>query len=456
MITDEQLKALQNFKPGDKLTLEVTREELLAIGKQAHRAGERQAARTVYDRLHQLDPSNIELQHFFGLLLCQTSEPERGLAMLEASVRSPSATAGWWSNYGNILRILRRQNDAIDAYKEAISRDPASAETYNNLGVVQKDKYNNDVAVACFQKALEIDPDYAAAWSNLGNLLVTIDRMEEGVHALLKSVALSKTKDPSERRMLAFAYTALGEKEKAAAVYRDLLAEDPANPIALHHLAWIAGETPVRASDAYVQSVFDSFADTFDQKLEHLEYAAPKLVVREVGELFGPARGDRSIADAGCGTGLCAPGLRPYAARLVGVDLSPNMIEKAKARGGYDALEVGELTSFFQTASERFDLIVSADTLCYFGDLAPPIAAFRRSLAPGGGVIFSVELLPADSADPYLLLNHGRYAHREDYVRRTLEAAGFCNAAVRQETLRLELGKKVAGLIVRATVGPPN
>ena len=75
------------------------------------------------------------------------------------------------------------------------------------------------------------------------------------------------------------------------------------------------------------------------------------------------------VLDAGCGTGLCGPLVAPYARRLTGVDLSAGMLAQAKEKNVYDALMKGELTEYLRDSREAFDLIVSADTLVYFGGL---------------------------------------------------------------------------------------
>ena len=56
-----------------------------------------------------------------------------------------------------------------------------------------------------------------------------------------------------------------------------------------------------------------------------------------------PGRDKLAILDLGCGTGLAGLAFQPLAARLDGVDLSPAMIEKARARGIYDHLDVADL-----------------------------------------------------------------------------------------------------------------
>lgn len=431
-------------------TVEATPAEFLDFAKSAHRAGDEQAAREVYENLLELVPDYIEAKHFLGILLCQTGEKDKGLALIESTLRCDLAEPGWWVNYGNVLRGLKRRNEAIDAYKEAITRDPMSADAYSNLGVVQKDKLNFDIAVACFRKAIELAPEHGLAWSNLGNLLVELGQTADGVHALLKSLTTIKTANPKERRILAFALSNLGEIERAKEIYTEWLAEDPDNAFVRHQLAALLGEGPSRASDVYVETLFDSFAENFDEKLANLGYVAPALVTGEVAAALAAPKADRLIADAGCGTGLCGPGLKPFARRLTGVDLSRKMIEQARGRGCYDVLTVAELTSFFATTDERHDVIVSADTLCYFGDLGEVSKAFHRSLLPGGSLVFTVEACLDDESQDFRLNVSGRYAHSEEYIRQVLRTNGFAIPTLRQEVLRKEIGKDVVGYLVRA------
>src|SRR3546814_18542867 len=107
------------------------------------------------------------------------------------------------------------------------------------------------------------------------------------------------------------------------------------------------------------------------------------------------------------------------------VDLSPGMIEKAQERGVYDELVAAELGAFFTEPREPVDLIVSGDTLVYFGALDDVVAGMARTLRPGGALVASFEALDApDKNADYLLNVHGRSGHDRLYLRRVLEAAG--------------------------------
>jgi predicted TPR repeat methyltransferase len=158
------------------------------------------------------------------------------------------------------------------------------------------------------------------------------------------------------------------------------------------------------------------------------------------------------VLDAGCGTGLCGALVAPYARRLVGVDLSDGMLALAREKNVYDDLVNGELTTYLRDHRGTFDLVVSADTLVYFGDLSAVADAAAHALRPGGMLVCTLEhAVDADPDVPFRLAFHGRYNHAQAYVERALTAAGF-RATIAHAELRTEAGAPVAGLVVRAMV----
>lgn len=155
-------------------------------------------------------------------------------------------------------------------------------------------------------------------------------------------------------------------------------------------MAALTGENvPERASDAYLSSTFDGFASSFDEVLLHrLDYRARSLIEASVAAVLGAREPTRDLLDAGCGTGLCGPLLAPYPRTLSGVDLSAGMLERARALAVYDRLVQDEITRFLLNEREAFDVIASADTLCYFGSLDAVARAARSALRPGGWLVF--------------------------------------------------------------------
>jgi predicted TPR repeat methyltransferase len=243
----------------------------------------------------------------------------------------------------------------------------------------------------------------------------------------------------------------LGRQNEAVAAYREWLDREPDNPLPRHMLAACGGEAPpARADDAYVREVFDRFAESFDEQLlKNLDYRAPEVLVDALTDVLGAAEGALDVLDAGCGTGLCGPLIRPHARRLDGVDLSSGMLEKARLRGGYDELVAAELTAYLKDHPQTWDVVLSADTLVYFGDLAEVLAATHAALRAGGRVAFTLEAMDVDE-DRSELSSSGRYRHTRRYVERVLDAAGFVDISMAASALRKEVGKPVSGWVVVA------
>ena len=267
-------------------------------------------------------------------------------------------------------------------------------------------------AEAAYRAAIRVSPEHSDAYTNLGILLTGQKRTREAAVCFFKVITL-RPKHPEARRLLALAHCALGEVDEAVAIFEEWLKEEPDHPIARHMIAACSGrDVPARASDAFIEMTFDSFAGSFDAKLAKLFYRAPDLVAAMLADSVAGSSKCLDVLDAGCGTGLCGPLVAPYARRLVGVDLSARMLDRARARNVYDELVKRELTAYLRESPATFDVIVSADTLVYFGPLEEVVAASANALRPGGRLVFTVEELSGAGSDAgYAISSHGRYGH---------------------------------------------
>lgn len=239
-----------------------------------------------------------------------------------------------------------------------------------------------------------------------------------------------------------------GRRDEAVLAYRNCLAIDADDRLgAIVRLALLgAVATPPAMPSAYIAGLFDDYAARFDRALvESLEYRVAGDLHALVATSARLAHSLGRVLDLGCGTGLAGERFRRDCAWLEGVDLSDGMIAQARNKGFYDRLVVGDALAFLSAGTPGYDLIVAADTLIYFGDLTPVIAAATGALVPGGRLAFSVE---AADGDAYILTAAHRYAHSEPYLRRTLEAAGLTIDAISETTCRLEAGAPVRGYLV--------
>jgi len=201
-----------------------------------------------------------------------------------------------------------------------------------------------------------------------------------------------------------------------------------------------------RSDAGYVRHLFDQFSSDYDARMVgELGYAAPRIL-RELATFVMPALHDGAlnILDLGCGTGLAGAAFRQVAKRLDGIDLSPSMVDRARRRGVYDRLSVGDVEAI-PNGGERYDLIVAADTLVYLGDLSPVFAAAHRVLKPAGFFLSTVE---KDEGEGFALGPKRRWRHSEDYLKAAAKAAGFEIAGVVACSPRTEGSIAVDGLAV--------
>jgi len=410
------------------------------------------AAEELYRRILAAAPDYPDAWHFRGVVAFQLGRLDEAETMIRRAVELAPAYSDAHNNLGNVLQHQKRSEEAVTCYERAIALQPDLADAYNNLGNALQQQKRHDDAVVFYEKAIALRPDMADAHLNLGKALEALDQMQQALTAYRQAVMLRPFHFDSYRRLGAALY-GWGRIDEAADVYRKWLSLEPENPLARHLLAACTGEAvPARASDDCVRNIFEGFADSFDQILEGLQYRAPALVAQAAAEVIGAPAARLDILDAGCGTGLCGEHVKPFARKLVGVDLSLEMLKRAGVRRLYDELIMGELTAFVGAVPAAWDLIVSADTLVYFGDLSAAMSAAHRGLRPGGHIVFTLERADDDEARQGFRINpHGRYSHHETYVRQVLSAARLEARTLTHVHLRLELKKPVDGLLVVAS-----
>ncbi|MEM9057338.1 MAG: tetratricopeptide repeat protein [Pseudomonadota bacterium] len=439
--------------PTERRVSKMTVPEALRVAMQMHQQGSLTEAEALYERVLAVEPEHPDVLHFFGILKHQSGHTEEGIAMIRRAVERVPDYADAHNNLGNVLKESGATDEAEAAYRAVIDLNDEHADAHSNLAIILKATGRLAEAEKHCRRAVALQPQHADALINLSDIL---DRTGDRAEALnVAQQAMEHCGDrPETFANLARALAHAGRIDEARDVVERWLRFRPNDEVALHmKAAYAGGATPERASDAYVKRTFDEFASTYDTVLENIENRGPKLMHEAVVAVCGEPGGELRVLDAGCGTGLCGPDLARYAKRLVGVDLSPKMLERAAKRNCYDALDAVELVSYLEATEERFDLVICADTLVYFGDLAPFMRATAARLAPGGTLIFSVEDGTGVLDDaPFDITSSGRYCHAEDYVREVLDQAGFALGALSRETMRKEFGRPVSACIVRATL----
>ncbi len=269
-----------------------------------------------------------------------------------------------------------------------------------------------------------------------GQALLKAGRLPEAIGELQRALRLDH-ESAQARHMLGRAWLAAGEAQKALDAFSRLEGVDDEMEAAR------AMQARPRSDAGYVRHLFDQFAADYDTRMiSQLGYAAPAILRQLAAMVLGP-RGGLDILDLGCGTGLSGLAFKDVARRLDGIDLSPAMVEKARARRIYDHLAVADIEAL--PGGAGYDLLLAADTLVYLGDLAHILAAASRSLRPGGMFLFTVESMAGEG---FALGPKRRWRHSELYLRREAAKAGFEVAGFLTCTPRSEAGQPVEGFAV--------
>ena len=155
--------------------------------------------------------------------------------------------------------------------------------------------------------------------------------------------------------------------------------DDPEEGVRLLHRAYSPG-APATHIDFY-----RDFAELYDST-----YAASLGYIYPLGiasVLAGQQRPQGAILDIGCGTGLVATAIRRAEPNAVidGVDISPDMLEKARAKGDYRDLIAADLTADNSHIATDYAAIVSAGTFT-FGHLGPELMSDMVGLCRSGAV----------------------------------------------------------------------
>src|SRR5260370_852612 len=95
-----------------------------------------------------------------------------------------------WVREGNALYNLKRYEEALGTFEQAIRLDPNYSYAYYYKGNALNDLKRYEEAVQAFEQAIHLDPNYAYNYQSKGNALNDLKRYEEAVHAFEQAIHL--------------------------------------------------------------------------------------------------------------------------------------------------------------------------------------------------------------------------------------------------------------------------
>lgn len=419
----------------------LTIQKLIAKGKLPEAAAKLNAAM-------QASPGDARV-FLMGMRLAEASGNAAGA--LDAARRAAALAPLWPVAVTELAFLLARQNhlkEAVTHAERAVELDGNNPEVLARVVDIAHRAQHFELALAWLQRAAVISPDNSDIKRLLARdlrLTGQLDKAMAAYNALVDASALDALALMGRvQTALAMGNTAAAQKDCDA-----LLALHPGNEEVLFYKDIASGKTPARQPAAVVSSLYDGFAELYDQHVvAALKYKLPRDVAAMIAQRYPGLT--LNLLDLGCGTGLLGACLGRIQGALVGVELSNRMIEQAARHNVYDKFHNVDLHDALEaTPPALYDVITALDVFIYAGDMTAAIPQAYAILRGGGHFIFSCESAD-ESGDDMVLRPSQRYAHKASHIESLCREAGFSEVEVEHLNLRYENNQPVEGFLVVA------
>ena len=165
-------------------------ERLLEIAAEQHRAGNLTDARRSYQEILAADPQCAAALFRVGLLELQEGHAAAALTHITLASAADPGEATVELYRGHALQALERWNEAGDAYRQALHRQPNFADAHIALGVVLQRSGQFGQAAAAYRRALMLKPEDSRVWGNLGTVLRELGDIDESIRSLQSAMGL--------------------------------------------------------------------------------------------------------------------------------------------------------------------------------------------------------------------------------------------------------------------------
>ncbi len=400
--------------------------EMVARAMDLVQSGHLAEAERIFRHLLRAHPDRMEFQLSLVAIARDAGRLDEALDRLGKALSIAPGRVDLHLQKGAVLFQLDRVEEAVAEYRRAVDLAPGSDEVHDILGVALLHAGRIEEALAEFARVVEIRPECAQAHMNLGATLHELDRLEDAVHCYRRALELDPNHSDAHENLGKTLYLMdrSGKSAEATRIAGEWRRDFPDNPWAGHLGAALGGgQAPGRASDEYLRAEFDGCAAEFEERLTALGYCAPQVLAEAMARELPPPDRGLQILDLGCGTGWGGRHLRAFARRMVGLDVAPQILARARATGIYDELVAEEMGGYLRAHAGTFDVIFAADVIPYSGGLDQLFREAAAALRPGGTFVFTAEG-HRDGAE-FRLNPSGRYSHTTPYLRGAVARAGL-------------------------------
>ena len=459
---------------------------------QAHNAGDLTAAEQLYKETLSLQPDHCEANHNIGVVFASKNKLEDALKFFKFALDTSPNVSLFWASYIDVLikldriteskTLIKALTDAgiscdkikaishklnvlhqepgaqeCDELDELINQKkfddaqekcltlletyPSSAVLNVHLGKCYFERGHIDHAISCYTKATQYQPKWEVGFAMLAQVNSSQGNLDQAIAAYEKAISLKPDYAEAYNNM-GIALQNIGKVEEAIEAYEKALSLKPDYANASHMLCSLTGKTTKSAPKDYVESLFNGYAQRFDNSLiKGLEYATPKILAQIIIE-DNTDSSMGSVLDLGCGTGLVGSEIQSCFKKLEGIDLSNAMLEQAKLKKVYDKLTHVDIVEYLHNPDLNYDYFISADVFIYVGDLHDVFHLIKSRNKRPGKLVFSTEHTEKHG---FHLEQSGRYSHSKDYIEGLCKKFDYSISHFSKVGLRKEKGKFLTG-----------
>jgi protein O-GlcNAc transferase len=174
------------FAQGNSLDVPRTLQQALELYHQ----GQIAESERLYSAVVGARPNNVDALLMLSIIKLSRGEPGTALQLILAAMQERPKSPLILFNYGLVLIALKRHEEALAIFEQAIKHKGRFADAHNNRGGVLVVLERYEEALESFDRALAIKPDYAEAAYNRGTTLHKLDRNREALQSFERAIAL--------------------------------------------------------------------------------------------------------------------------------------------------------------------------------------------------------------------------------------------------------------------------
>lgn len=460
------------------MNMNIQIQKILTRAKQHEHAGRMHEALLDYSAALNAAPESITAHHTLGLFFLKQNQ------LNYAHIQFNNVLALYPNHidalfYSGLLRLNEKKIDQAEQYfQKILNIEPEHVQSIVNIGVIALQRNQGQAAINHFTRALALDENHPEAKNNLAATFMHHDRFESALvyyNSLLTEDAYNPeynynsgvsqmalghldkaTKHfeivlTNQNNFKGMAYSnlaaiqlRLGQRDRSITLLENAVNINPEDYSSKFMLAALTQQSvPTSTCTSYVENLFDNYALYYDNHLKTtLQSTLPEQLVAALHSL-GYVKFAKTL-DLGCGTGLSGIVLREMSAKLSGVDLSEKMLSQAMNKELYDELIHSEICTFLENKADKYDLIMAADVLPYYGELELFFKQTYEHLVDHGLLIFNIEI---SKQMPWHLQDSIRFSHHPNYILELCQRHDFSILLETSATARLHENDELTVMI---------